>query len=277
MGTNQDASARRAQPRVGQVIGDRYELRHKNESWAECHGYVAHDRAEDREVSVRWHGRVSELAGMRCVREAGVMRRATAEITGVIRYLAELVDQGAAYLVAEPMSGVWLDTWQQTAHPRGELLATYARMAETVQAIHDVDMVCRDLRPRFVLIATGGAPLIDVGLALYSKGADTPGDALVGTPCYISPEALLGEPMLTGAIDVFALGCMLLEGLTGAPPWHGTVKQMMLARLDAPPNLYDLAGTELGALISAMLAREPTARPSAAEVARVLDAHARAS
>jgi len=141
--------------------------------------------------------------------------------------------------------------------------------------VHDLGIVHRDVKPSNVLLApplrSGGAwtaKLTDFGIA---HGVDdprrtSPGIA-VGTAAYMAPEQVRSAE-LTPAVDVYSLGLVLLESLTGEPayPVSGDV-QTALRRLAAPPVIPDSLGSGWVSLLTWMTRTEPEARPAARDVA----------
>ncbi|RBJ11607.1 hypothetical protein DRA43_00280 [Micromonospora provocatoris] len=142
-----------------------------------------------------------------------------------------------------------------------------AEVAAGLAAIHEAGLVHRDVKPGNVLLAPDGAKLVDLGVALAvgSDTVDSRGE-IRGTPSYMAPEQLRGEPAVP-ACDVYALGLLLTECLTGRPP----------ARPDQPDRddggaALRTEGTPEGVeeLRRRCLAADPTDRPSADTVARLL-------
>jgi len=151
---------------------------------------------------------------------------------------------------------------------------------------HEHGVVHRDIKPDNVLLSGGTAVVTDFGIAKAISAAraastDTALTQLgtsVGTPAYISPEQAAGDPDIDHRADIYSLGCMAYELLTGEPPFAGRTPQRTLAahltetpahvesrRPDAPPAL--------AALVMQCLAKDPAARPqSAAEITAALDA-----
>src|SRR5262245_36001355 len=110
------------------------------------------------------------------------------------------------------------------------------RLGRAVHAAHDKGVVHRDLKPANVLLAADGTPKIaDFGLAKFAESADglTASGAIFGTPSYVAPEQAAGDTKNVGsAADVYALGAVLYECLTGRPPFKGatpaeTVQQVL--------------------------------------------------
>lgn len=147
-----------------------------------------------------------------------------------------------------------------------------AQIAAVLADVHRVDVVHRDVKPANVMIVDGGlVKVLDFGIAILRGAGALPRltqvDRTVGTPPYMSPEQCLGL-VVTAASDVYSLGCLLAELLTGDPPFHGTDDQpLRLHHLrSAAPSVRARRAdvpAELDALVVSMLAKEPSDRPGA--------------
>src|SRR5438093_10487844 len=121
------------------------------------------------------------------------------------------------------------------------------QVAEGLQAAHDKGIVHRDLKPGNILIdAAGNALITDFGVARsLDRDALTRAGAIVGTPDYLSPEQVAGEPV-DGRADIYALGIVFFEALSGELPFSGGSQSELLARrLAGRPR--DLKATGVGA------------------------------
>lgn len=145
-------------------------------------------------------------------------------------------------------------------------------------ALHGAGLVHRDVKAANILLGAGGAAtLTDLGLAKgegYSV-LTAPG-SIVGTIDYLAPERIHGETA-TPASDVYGLGCVLVEALTGQPPFGGkSMMEVAFAHLEAVPE--DPAATRddvapgIGAAVLATLAKSPSERPPALELVERLQA-----
>jgi serine/threonine protein kinase len=153
------------------------------------------------------------------------------------------------------------------------------QLAAGVHALHEAGIVHRDVKPSNVLVEDGGrVVLVDFGLArpLASGRSTQTGVGGVGTPAYMAPEQAMGGE-ITAAADWYALGVMLFEALTGRLPYDGRALEIIAQKQtnDAPRVLHlsKDAPPELDALCSALLARDPTARPTGSMVLELLGAH----
>lgn len=150
-----------------------------------------------------------------------------------------------------------------------------AQLAAVLADVHRVDVVHRDLKPANVMLVDGGlVKLLDFGIAILRGAGALPRltqvDRTIGTPPYMSPEQCLGI-VVTAASDVYSLGCLLVEMLTGDLPFHGTADTPLRVhhlRTPAPavrerrPEIPE----DLARLVATMLAKEPTRRPTASQV-----------
>ena len=151
------------------------------------------------------------------------------------------------------------------------------QLAASLQAIHDAGVIHRDVKPANVMVcaADDGTPLrtklTDFGIARLVDGTRlTSTGLLLGTAQYLSPEQTIGETVSYPS-DVYALGLVLLECLTGGPAFPGVGIETAVVRLTRQPEVPAALGGQWGGLLEAMTAREPEDRPTAGEVAATLD------
>jgi len=205
--------------------------------------------------------------------------------------------EGQAFLVMEYLPGHTLRELLDKGAPKAILLAVCARVAVAVEAAHRAGILHRDIKPENILVSDDDdVKVLDFGIArrlgnrrraTSQEVADAftatwPGEArhldtqvtggtgtLFGTPAYMAPELLQGEPS-TEQSDIYSLGIVLHECVAGRRPYqpHSLVELIALT-IDAPPPKLD---DPLGDLIAGMLAADPATRPSLDEVASVLEA-----
>jgi len=199
--------------------------------------------------------------------EAAVARQVAAFCTAQV--LDADPDADPPYIVTEYIDGVPLDHVVQTKGPLppSTLHGVAVGVATALAAIHAVGLVHRDLKPSNVLLSLSGPRVIDFGIArsLTDPGGHTLAGVVVGTPGWMAPEQLLGEPA-TPAADVFAWGCLVVYAATGHNPWgDGTPTTLAHAVLHEPPDLSGVQGS-LRPLVEAALRNEPRRRPAAREL-----------
>ncbi|MFC4942778.1 serine/threonine-protein kinase [Pseudonocardia sp. GCM10023141] len=161
--------------------------------------------------------------------------------------------------------------------PEHTLHTLAARLAEALAALHATRLVHRDLKPSNVLLAADGPRLIDFGIAHAVDATKiTHTGHVIGTPAYMSPEQALGEA--TGpATDVFSLAAVLTYAATGVGPFGTTTNPVvMLRRVSVEAPQLAALPPGLRAVVEPCLAKDPAARPSAAQVSAMLGAPAAA-
>nr|WP_255453309.1 serine/threonine-protein kinase [Cryobacterium tagatosivorans] len=154
-----------------------------------------------------------------------------------------------------------------------------ADLAEALHYVHSQGIIHRDIKPANVLLAPSSFPgrsshakLADFGIArLLDEARLTATGTLIGTASYLSPEQALGAPIGPPS-DVYSLGLVLLECLTGQRAYPGTAIESATARLQRQPEIPAILGREWSNLLGAMTSREPADRLSASDAAVALRA-----
>src|SRR6516162_10091704 len=163
-----------------------------------------------------------------------------------------------------------------TPLPPQQAAVLVAKLAQGVQAAHEARVLHRDLKPANVLLAADGTPKVtDFGLAkkLDAQGVTLPG-VVMGTPSYMAPEQASGAGAELGpAVDVYALGAVLYECLSGRPPFRAatvwdTLRQVVSEEPVPPRQLNAQVPRDLETICLKCLQKEAARRyASAAEVA----------
>lgn len=259
------------------VFGGRYRVTGTLGHGGMASVYRAVDEQLGREVAVKVFRIGAVDHGERARAEAEMHTLAALRSPSLVTlYDAALDDEdGDSYLVMELVPGSDLDTRLR----EGPLdTTTTARMgaqvAEGLAAVHAQGIVHRDVKPANVLLESDGehVKLADFGIALLRDAARVTGTGtVIGTAAYISPEQVLGREV-TGQADVYALGLLLLQCLTGERPFPGTAVESATARLTRGPEIDQHLPTAWRTLLHVMTAQDPSERPTAAEAARRLRA-----
>ncbi|WP_333745822.1 protein kinase domain-containing protein [Streptomyces sp. IBSBF 2950] len=176
-----------------------------------------------------------------------------------------------AYLVMQLLPGKSLSAALEAGRPPlPTALYTASCVADALGAAHDAGLTHRDIKPSNIMVLPDGeATVVDFGI---TKGSDARHDitttgVLIGTPAYMAPEALSGS--FDHRSDLYALGCVLFEAVTGRRPFTGTSWQLINQHLKEPPaplrTLRPDAPVELEQLVGRLLAKDPALRPDSAD------------
>lgn len=217
--------------------------------------------------------------------EGGDVRRFAGEINMLARLvhpnLVRILDagdlDGRAYLVMDLVDGQNLAQRLRAGPLAGEETAEIGvGVASALAYVHDAGIIHRDVKPANILIDRGGGVhLGDFGIA---RLADTTGMTVTGlthgTPAYLAPEQIEGA-VLGPSTDVYALGLVLVECLSGRRAFEGTASEIAGVRLHRGPDIPPGLGDEWRHTLAAMTARAPLERPSAAQAATRLGRLAR--
>ena len=192
---------------------------------------------------------------------------------GVVRIVDDGLEAGVPWLAMELLSGDRLDAVLRSAAPTDgrpiarSVLTILRRLSETLAFLHGRGLVHRDLSPRNVIVSDGHPVLIDFGFASipYEESRRAIDDSSIGmgTLPYLAPEQIRGDEV-DARTDLYALGCLLYEALTGRPPFVGSpqeiVRSHLLADVAPPSSLVARIPPELDALVSSLLAKDRRAR-----------------
>jgi eukaryotic-like serine/threonine-protein kinase len=194
---------------------------------------------------------------------------------GLVRLHDGGSEDGCPFVVTDLVEGPTLAERIAVGPPLapGAVRRLGAQLAEALAHVHAAGIVHRDVKPANVLLGDGGRPrLADFGIsrALDATTATASG-CVVGTAAYLAPEQVRGE-LVGPATDVYALGLVLLEALTGRREFPGLAVESATARLYRSPAVPDGLPAGLGTVLAAMTRDDPRRRPSADAVAVALAA-----
>ena len=268
---------------TGYLVGDRYRIESTVGVGGMATVYRARDESLGRTVALKVFR--SELADADDVRRQRdeVQLLASLNAPGLVTLFDAVAeggvgDHGRAFLVLEYVDGVDLRTTLLDGLPDESLVARIGSdVAGALSYIHSRGVVHRDVKPGNILLprdhSTPGAPLAklaDFGIArLLDDARMTATGTVIGTATYLSPEQAQGATVGTSS-DIYSLGLVLLESLTGQRAYPGTAIESVLARLARDPEIPPTVGDSWRGLLAAMTARQPEDRPGAASVAASL-------
>ncbi len=250
------------------LVDERFELQAEVGAGGMGVVYRAFDRARGNLVALKLHNSTSASSITRFAREAQVL--ALLSHPNIVKYVAHGVLEGdRLYVAMEWMEGA---TLFQQMNDRGltlaEAITVALDVADGLSHIHRHGILHRDLKPSNVMQVAGRAKIIDFGLARRMRDDTklTQTGTAMGTPGYMAPEQIRGSTNLDVRVDVFALGCLLYECVSGAMAFQGpnwvAVQTKILLKPVAPPSVYGVAlPLELEQLLLAMLEKDPDHRP----------------
>ncbi len=238
--------------------------------------WLARDTQLAREVALKIprSGQLDEEEAEQFLREARAAARLRHPHIASVHEIGR--DGETLYIVYDYVRGQTLaqSLARQPPTPR-EAAEVCARLAETLQYAHNEGVVHRDLKPGNVMLDGEGQPhVLDFGLAKCDADVAVSADGQVlGTPAYMSPEQARGEAsLIDGRTDVYALGVIHYEMLTGVRPFLGNVRmvldQVLHEEPRAPRRLNDRVPRDLEMICLKAMAKEPSWRyASAGEMA----------
>ncbi len=268
-------------PRLTEALSDRYRLERELGQGGMATVYLAQDIKHDRRVAIK------------------VLRPELAAVIGAERFLSEikttanlqhphilpLHDSGEAdgflFYVMPYVEGETVRDRisREKQLPVDDAVRITTEVAAALDYAHRHGVIHRDIKPENILLHDGSALVADFGIALAVSTAGTrmteTGMSL-GTPHYMSPEQAMGEREITARSDVYALGCVLYEMLTGDPPFTGSTAQAIVARVvtETPRPMVPQRGTipmHVEAAVLTSLQKLPADRfKTAAEFAEAL-------
>lgn len=254
------------------VLDDRYSLEEIIGRGGMADVYRATDQLLLRSVAVKIVREIAEPGVReRFVDEARTL--ASLNHAGLITLLDAGILHDRPYLVMELVTGQTLSACIAQGPVDPERVRAIGRqLASALAYAHAQGVVHRDVKPSNVLLCDDERVLLaDFGIARLVGSAQhhTRTGGTVGSPAYLSPEQVAGEQVGPES-DVFSLGLVLLESLTGVRAFTGSAIEAAMARLHAAPSIPDEVAPAWRSLIRAMTRREPERRPAASDVAAAL-------
>jgi len=249
----------------GHLVAGRYRLVGVLGSGATAQVYRAVDTRLGRTVAVKvFRTGTDSPAARRLASEARLL--ASLRHPGLVSVYDAGTDDGRPYVVMTLVDGETLrERLARGPLAPGTCGRLGAALAGVLAHVHAAGIIHRDVKPSNVLLDRAGLPyLTDFGISrlLDSTRVTTTG-MVVGTAAYMAPEQVRGE-LVGPEADVYALGLVLLECVTGQVEYPGTMLETAVARLSRPPRVPAGLPLPLRDVLVAMTAAAPEARPSAA-------------
>ena len=262
---------------LSEALADRYRIERELGAGGMATVYLAHDLRHDRKVAIK------------------VLKPELAAIVGGERFLAEIkttanlqhphilalfdsgqVD-GTVFYAMPFVEGESLRDRlaREKQLPIDDAIRITSEVADALAYAHGHGVIHRDIKPENILLHGGHAVVADFGIALAASTTGgtrmTETGMSLGTPTYMSPEQAMGERTLDARTDLYALGCVLYEMLTGDPPFTGSTAQAIVAKVltEKPAPIIaqrDRVPQHVEDSVLAALSKLPADRPSSAAV-----------
>ena len=209
--------------RLSTALASRYRLERELGQGGMARVYLAQDLKYERQVAVKVlrPELAAEVGATRFLREIQIAARLHHP------HILPLYDSdqadGLVYYVMPYITGETLRhrLARDRQLPVGDALQIAREVADALSYAHGTQVIHRDIKPANILIDSGHALVADFGIARAVGSAQTSAGHVVGTPAYMSPEQIDGDPNLDGRSDIYSLGCVLFEMLAGEPPFKG--------------------------------------------------------
>lgn len=256
------------------LLGQRYELTSELGRGNFGDVYRARDQLLNRDVAIK-RVRLENISEPSNLQEAKQRFLREASIAAQLNHpnivtIFDIIDAPTtSFIVMEFLNGRTLEALLKQKKRFGlqDTLEILSQAADALDYAHQSKVIHRDVKPANIMIAdTGRVKVMDFGIAKSEASGDmTSAGIIVGTPHYMSPEQAQGETKLDGRADLFSLGCVMYECLSGEKPFRGDNAIGILMKIvgDSRPTLeYDELGLHpgLGEVVERALAKEPEKR-----------------
>ncbi|NBD20448.1 protein kinase [Aquabacterium fontiphilum] len=235
--------------------------------------YLGHDPATDQHVALKTMALAQEFSGddladarARFLREAEMAGRL--QHPDIVSILDAGETGGLAYIAMELVEGIDLSRHAHPSNllPLSRLLPIMARVADALAYAHTRGVTHRDIKPANIMVdfSGGGVKVMDFGVARVADAARTRTGVVLGTPTFMSPEQLSGQP-IDGRSDLYSLGVTLFLLLTGQLPYRSDNMAVLMRAIgqDTPPNVCTLRADlppALGDIVALALQKHPNTR-----------------
>ena len=260
--------------RIGEVVLDRYVIEQELGSGAMGTVYRGRHVKLARDVAIKiMHehltGEPVLLARFR--REGKACARLNHPNVVSVLDVGELAD-GSPVMVMDFVHGTPLSDLMTKLMTRERIFGLVRQMLDGLDHAHASGIIHRDLKPDNVIVQPGDVVrIVDFGIAVLRGGDDdtqrlTGTGMIIGTPLYMSPEQAKGEPLDQRA-DLYALGMILYELLSGKQPFYGTAMEVATMKIDRDPPAIPNLDPVVAKFLHRLIARAPNERFASAKIA----------
>ena len=259
----------------GTLIDDRYRVMGPLGTGGMSVVYHAHDEQLGRDVALKMFRPAAVDLDDERRRRGEVRVLATLEHPTLVTLFDARLDADPAYLTTEFVNGDDLGARLRAGVlPTDDVIPLTAAVADALAFMHERGVVHRDVKPANILLPRDPSPsapfakLADFGIARLVDGArSTATGSVIGTAAYLSPEQAGGRAAGPPS-DIYSLGLVLIECVSGAMPFSGSALESAVARLTRRPDIPEGLPHDWRALLERMTEQDPSDRPTAAEVFR---------
>jgi serine/threonine protein kinase len=233
--------------------------------------YEASDMRLDRSVAVKIFRQQAELSGNEARQQREIQVLARLQHPNIVSVFDAGTQDGLSFVVMQLIDGVTLATRiTAAAIDLAEVRRVGAAVADALAYVHSAGMVHRDIKPANILCESSGhVYLADFGIVRLVDATRLTGQGTIGTVSYLSPEQVRGEDV-DASSDIYSLGLVLLECLTGQPEYPGSSAEAAVARLTRPPHVPLTLPPDWSELLTAMTSPDGMNRPPASGVVNAL-------
>ena len=256
---------------TGLVLASRYRLGRLLGRGGMAEVYEATDRVLGRQVAVKVFRGGTDIATSRARQQLEIQALARLQHPNIVAVFDAGIDADVSFVVMQLIDGVTLaERIRASAVTPAETARVGRAVADALAHVHSFGMVHRDVKPGNIMCGANGMVfLTDFGIVRLIDRTRLTQHGTIGTVSYLAPEQVRGEDVGTAA-DIYALGLVLIECLTGAPEYPGSSAESAVARLSRPPRVPPTVPQSWADLVTEMTADDPAGRPSAREVATAL-------
>jgi serine/threonine protein kinase len=233
--------------------------------------YEASDMRLDRSVAVKVFRQHTELSGNEARQQREIQVLARLQHPNVVSVFDAGTQGALSFVVMQLIDGVTLATRiTAAALDLAEVRRVGAAVADALTYVHNAGMVHRDVKPANILCESSGHIfLADFGIVRLVDATRLTVQGTIGTVSYLSPEQVRGEDV-DASSDIYSLGLVLLECLTGQSEYPGSSAEAAVARLTRPPRMPSTLPPDWLELLTAMTSGDKMKRPPASDVVKAL-------